>query len=220
MQFAPLSPTWFLGYDVLFEIFFAVITFLISWLAFRVYRLTASNRTKLFAAAFLFISLSYTIELVYNFMIVTALNQNIHYSITFLTINVLHTLGIFSQAILMVIGLSILTYACLRVNKRRVLALILALTLSVILLEEDPLFYYFIFSTIFLAFISAYFFENYLSHKQLKTGLLSLGFVFLLLAKFYYIFSESNLLFYALGHFLELIAYTFITANLVLVLKK
>jgi len=218
MNIFSLLPEWFQAYGIILELFFAIITFLISGLAFRVYRLTNDKRTELFGFAFLFMSLSYFMESLFNILINLGLEDFLVFN--FFTLNKLFILSVYSRIILMTLGLSILAYMTLKIKNARALILIILTTTPLLLFADEPLQNYFIISVVYLIFISAYYVSNYIDNKNTKTTLIAIAFTFLLFSKIVYVFSISNILFYVAGTLIEVVSYSLILLNFALVLKK
>ena len=219
MSFTYFSPGWFFGYDIALELSFAVISLMVALFAFRIYRLTSQRYAKLFGISFTLISISYFIQSIFNFLIVTNANQRICDAFRFQSVSLFNILSIYFHIIFMTIGLVVLTYMTLKTEKRRILWLLLAISLPAIFLTET-LYMFFLLSTVYLAFISWYYIRNYLRNMQTKTLLVAIAFVFLLFGSMHFIISVNHQVFYVIGHILELFAYLFILWNFYLVRKK
>src|SRR3989344_1468178 len=190
------SPSWFTGYDVLFELFFAIISLAIAFFAYKIYTLSDQRPVKLLSISFLLISLSYAAR-----------------SLPF------KEFSVYAHVILFLTGLAILLTATLR-PKKATLCTLIAVTLGSLVLISNILLAYYILSSVYLALISWHYIQNYLSNRQTKTLLVALAFIFLFFGSFHFFMSVNHELFYVIGYFLELLAYLLILANLYLVLKK
>lgn len=220
MVLAYFSPSWFFGYDVALELMFAVVTLVVSLFAFRIYRATNDNQIKLFGTAFSLISVSYFIQSIFNFMIVSTLNENVCSFLKIESMEFFDSLGIYFHVLFMTIGLVLLTYMTFKSKKPKILFLLLAISLIAIFLGSNLLYNFFLISSIFLSFLSLHFMSNYLKNKQVKTLLIAIAFLLLLFGSLHFILSVDHSLFYALGHILELLAYILIFTNFYLVRKK
>ena len=215
-----LIPNWFFGYDVLLELAFAIITLVVSFFAFKIYKLTAQRQPKLFGISFLLISLSYFVRSFVNFAIIIKLNEDICRVLKVVSVNTWNSFGIYAYVILFIAGLITLAYMTIKVNNSRLYALLLTIPIIILLLSPNPLYLYYIISSILLVFIAIHYFKNYIKRKQPKTLLVLTAFAFLLFGNIHFIFSVNHGLFYIIGHFLELGAYLLILTNLILVIKK
>ncbi len=220
MIYSYLSPEWFYGYDAGFELAFAVISLVVSLFAFRIYKKTSQRLVRLFGFSFLLISLSYFIESVLNYFIVTYLNGQMPVVEKLTSVAGFEYIGILTHIVFMTIGLSILLYATLKDRRLRLLWFLIIISLAAILFNEDTLYMFYMVSTIFLAFISWHFILNYLRNKQAKTLLVALAFIFLLIGNFHFLISVNHQLFYVIGHVLEFVAYAFILINFYLVQRQ
>lgn len=219
MSLAYLAPSWFYGYDVILELLFAVITLVVALFAFRVYKKTDQRPVRLFGISFLLISISYIIQSIFNFLIISEMNRQICTMIKLNSIAFFNLLGIYTHMLFMTLGLVILIVMTCKA-KKRILWLLLLISILGIFFSSNSLYMFFLFSTIYLAFISFHFIKNYLNKKKTNSLLIALAFLFLLFGNFHFIISVDHALFYAIGHILELAAYMLIATNLYLVLKK
>lgn len=220
MVHLPFVPEWFFGYDVLLELAFAVITLIVSFYAFKIYKLSGQRQSKLFGTAFLFISVSYFVQSFLNFLIISKLNENICATFKINSIHFFNTLGVYTHIILFGIGLVTLTYMTLRIKNVKTYSLLLIITILSLLLSSNTLYLFYLLSSVLLIYIFVHYLTNYLNNKQSKTLLVLIAFAMLLFGHIHFIFSLNHGLYYVIGHFLELVAYLLILINLILVVKK
>ena len=126
--------------------------------------------------------------------------------------------GVYMHMLLMTIGVGMLLYMMLKINKPRIFYVTGTLALLPIIFSPTGFFYPI--ASIILVFISFSFIENYLEDKNTKTLLVAIAFLFLLAGNVHFIFLTNHEVFYVLGHFLELAAYILLLANFLMVLKK
>lgn len=219
MTLVSVGPAWFFGIDIVFELVFAIITLIVSIFAFKIYKISLQKQVKLFGVAFLLISISYFIESILNYLILSKLNENICQVMKINSVVILNGLGVSINILLMTMGLALLAFMTFKTEKLRIYWLTLSMALFAIFFSRNALFLFFLFASIFLIFISWYYVDNYLKNKQIKTLLVAVAFIFLLFGKIHFIFSVDHKLFYVIGHFLEIIAYLLILWNLYLVRK-
>ena len=220
MSFAHFAPTWFFGYDVALELIFAIVSLVVSIFAFKIYKATDQKPVKLFGTSFLFISLSYFMQSLFNFLIISKLNEQVCVIVKMQSVYLFDTICMFTHMIFMIVGLVILTYMSFKSEKKSLLMLLLVISLLSIFLSRNKLYMFFLFSSIYLIFIAWHFISNYLRNKQKKTLLIAIAFLFILFGNIHFLFSVSHQLMYAIGHILELLAYLLILWNFYLVLKK
>jgi hypothetical protein len=216
-----LVPGWFIGYNIVLQMVFAIITFLVSIFSYKISVLSEQRQPKLFSIAFRFLSIGYFIEALFNFLILFRLNENISLALKLISVTVFTTIIIYAHIILFTVGLVTLTYMTLRIKKIRAYWLLLIISILPFFFVEDPLFLYHILSTIFLSYIFIHYFSNFTHRKKANTLLVLIAFGFLLLSSIEFIFSVNmSEIYYVTGHFLELIAYLLILLNLILVQRN
>jgi hypothetical protein len=213
-------PAWFLGYNVALHLVFAIITLLVSIFAFRIHRLSGQRQPKLFATAFLFISLAFFIEATLNFLILHKINENISLALKIISVSNLNLIILNAHLILFTVGLMTLAYMTFRIKSAKAYSLLLIINLVALFLASNPLLFYYITSFILLVYIFIHYLLNYLSKKRINSLLVFIAFVLLSLSNIPILFSVMHHeIFYAVGHFIELFAYLLILINLILVLK-
>lgn len=220
MVLVSLSPSWFYGYDIVLELFFAIISIMVTILAFKIYKKTSQKNVTLFGTSFLFIGVSYIIQSFINFLILSKLNENVCIVFKVQSVSLFNNLGILVHILFMTIGLCLLVYLTFKQEKIRILLLLILVSVFGIFLSKNILYTFYLFSTLFLIIISWYFISNYLKNKKINTLTIAIAFLFLLFGNFHFLISVNHQLFYALGHVLELIAYILILINYSMVLKK
>lgn len=214
------APDWFIGYDIFLELAFAVITAFVSWHAFKVYKITSQNKSRLFGISFAFISISYFMQSFLNYSIVSNLNQNICEAIKLNNLVLLNNVGALIHTVFFIIGLLTLVYMTLNIKSQKAFLLLGAIIFTALFYSAGTFLAFYTLSSILLLFIVVHYFENYLHHKQLKTLLSLAAFIFLLFGSVHYLLSVNHAVFYVISHILELIAYLLILADLILVVKK
>ena len=220
VAFTHLAPSWFVGYDIFLEGMFALITLAVSFLAFKIYRQTSEKRVKLLSQAFFFIAISYLFQSFFNGLMLVKATERIPLILKIKQILLFQAFGVYLQILFMMVGLAILLYMTFKTEKRRIFWFLLTVTILPLLFIPNPFEVFFLFSTLYLGFILWHFIDNYREHRQAKTLLVTLAFLFLLIGKAHFLVAVNHQVFYVIGHLLELIAYLLILANLLLVLRK
>ncbi|MFH1209672.1 MAG: hypothetical protein V1663_02695 [archaeon] len=215
-----IIPNWFLGYDILLEVVFAVVTLLVALYAYKVYKFTEQRQSKLFALSFFLISISYLIQSILNFLILNKLNDNICTMLQIKSVTTLNLIGIYTHIFFFIAGLIVLTYTTLKIKDTRVLSLLFILSFLSLIFSLNKINLFYILSSIFFVYISLYYLFVYLKTKHTKNLLVLIAFIFLLFAHIHFIFSLTYGSFYVIAHLLEFIAYLLILIDLILVLKK
>ncbi|MFH1848659.1 MAG: hypothetical protein ABH879_00570 [archaeon] len=219
MVLLSVSPGWFYGYDVILEMFYAIISLAVAALAFRIYRKTSQRNVGLFGASFFLIGTSYLIQSIINFLIISEINENICQAIKIQSVFVFNYLGMLVHVFFMTAGLSVLVYLTCRQEKARMLFLLMGISLSGIFLSRNITYAFYLFSTMFLSVICWHFISNHMRNKKSKTMLTAVAFLFLLFGNLHFIVSVNHGLFYVIGHLLGLVAYLLILTNYYLIRK-
>ena len=215
-----MAPQWFYGYDVGFELLFAVITIIVAIFAYRIYKATNQNYAKYLSIAFFLIGLSNIFQSIINFLILTKLNENICGFVKIQSVAYFNTIGAYIHMILFLIGLVYLVFMTFKSENKTILTLLVLVSLLSMFLSSNILYTFYLLSSIYLIIISLYFIRNYLKNKKTQTLLIAVAFLFLLFGSIHFLFSVNHQLFYAIGHLLEFIAYVLIFTNLIMVRKK
>jgi hypothetical protein len=219
MAYVFVSPSWFFNYSIILEVIFAVITLIVSYYAFKVYRLTETKTTKLFSTAFVFICLSYVIQSMLNIIILWKLDDQVVSLINLRDVALLNLFGLYAHALFFIIGLIILAYVNFKTDNIKILFLMVALMIASIFFTPNKLMLFYMLSAIILAFIVFSYFLNYVRHKTPNTMLVLIAMIFLLFAALHYLFAVEQEIYYVIGHVLEFIAYSMILTNLLLILN-
>jgi hypothetical protein len=220
MGFGYLAPAWFFGVDVIFQLIFGVITLLVAVYAFHIYKVTEKRQLEIFGLSFLLISISYLIQSLFNFLVLSKLDEGVCNAMKIPSVALFNTMGVFAHMIFMTGGLVLLGFMTFKTSKIRIFWLMLASTLLAVLLSLNHLYVFYVMTSVFLLFIAWHFIENYSKKKQTKTLLVAIAFVLLLLGRMQFVLALNDPMFYVIGHVLELFAYLFILWNFLLVRKR
>jgi hypothetical protein len=215
-----IVPSWFNGYDMWIEFAFALVTLLVSIYAFRVYKLSKQNQSKLFGIGFALISASYFIQSLLNWVIDEGLEHEISITLKTGSIFFLNDLGIYSHIILFGLGLITLTYMTFKVKSAKIYSFMVIILGLSFLFSSNPLFAFYILSCILLVYVCLHYFMNYIKHRQNGALMIFISFVLLLFGGIHFIFSITHSIYYVLAHLLGLAAYMIILINLFLIVKK
>lgn len=220
MGYVFVSPTWFFTYSIFLEVLFAIITLIVSYYAFKIYRLTDQKPTKLFSTAFIFIALSYTIQALLNSIILWKFTDNVINIMRLRDAALLNLFGLYAHALFFIIGLSILAYVHFKTDNIKILFLMISLVVASIFFSWNKLMLFYFLSSIILLFIVLNYFMNYTRKKNTNTFLVLIGMIFLLFASLHFLFAIDHEIYYVIGHVLDFFAYSFILINLIIILKN
>lgn len=209
------APAWFFGYDIALKVLFAVISLAVAHYAYKISRLTGKNQPRLFALSFGLFSFAYFSQAVFNTLMAKTLYAgsidcmvSVVQSASFYDV-----IGMVLHMVLMTAGLALLTYMTFKVKKPRVFWLLLLLSGLAIFTSSQPLYMFYLLSTIYLLFLAWHFLDNYLLHKHKHTLIIAIAFAFLLFRSIHFVFSIEYELFYVIGRLAELGGYLLILWN-------
>lgn len=212
-----MTPAWFAGYDVVFEVFFFIISIIIGLFALKVYRGTNQKLAKYFGYGFLLISVAYLIQVIFNLFSLTNINSQICNAIQAPSIASIDAIGTYVFMFFMIAGIVTILFVSLKSNTEWTLWLLLATAIIAITLSRNPIYVFYLLSSLFLAFITIHFIVYYYKNKDLKTLLVALAFLFLWFGTFHFLISVNHEVFYVIGYALEFIAYLLILSNWIII---
>jgi uncharacterized protein involved in response to NO len=182
-----LIPNWFFGFDIGMEMLFAVVTILVSIIAFRIYSMTEDRKVKLFGLAFLFIGLSYIAWAGINLWFTQLIGDETR-ELSIESIATIGVIGLYSYIILFISGLINLVSTTCESYKGRAYYLLFGLSLLVIVSSINKLITFRIVSAFLLFFVAYHYFEEYLKNKNKKTLYVMLAITLLFISNVTFIF--------------------------------
>jgi hypothetical protein len=213
------SPFWFLGYDILLECLFALVTFAVAMYSFRIYKISSQKELKFFGVSFFLISLSYFLWAILNGFAVSKLAAQRCCFLDFNSIGRLLTIGAYAHIVFFLAGLVTLTYTSFKTKNYKIFMLLSSLVLLIAFLVEEKYLILYLLSAVLFFFIAYNYLEEYQIKKNKKVLLILIAFVFLFFGRLGFVFSLAHQTSYVFGHLLELLAYTLILISLILVIK-
>ncbi|MBU0757186.1 MAG: hypothetical protein KKF44_03920 [Nanoarchaeota archaeon] len=220
MTLVYFSPQWFFGYDIVLEIFFFIIALITSLLALRVYKLTNAQQAGLFSLSFMLISISYLIQSILNYLIISKLNESVCRIVKIQSVAQFDIIGFFAHIIFMTIGLAILVYMTLKVRKNSLLLLLIITNIGAIFYSKNSILMFFWLSSMYVGYLVLHFAVNYFKNRNFKSMTVVLAFMFLFFSNIHFLFTINHQLYYVIGHISEFIAYILFLTNFYLVLKR
>lgn len=220
-----LTPDWFIGKDVLIEVFSLVVLALVAIIAIRNYRLNKRNRKLLYLGlGFLLIAIAQLaavltkMVLYYDFGPSQAIGSAIITSNLVSSIDIFYHIGFFFHQFLTLCGLYII-YRLPREKKSigDYGIAIYFIIISAVLIQE---FYYLFHLTAFflLILIVEKYYEVFKENKFLNTKILMIAFGMLALSQLFFILSTLDFLF-ALANIIELMSYAVLLGLVIRILK-
>jgi len=212
-----LVPEWFSGFDVAFEMVFAIITLLVSFKAYRIYKMSAQRQVKLFSLSFLMISICYFAQAALNFIILERIDEKIVSATDMITLVGINNVGAYIHMILFMLALITLAYMTLDIKSPKTYVLLCVISFISIVLAPNKLLLVYVVSLVMLFYILIHYLGNYLKIRRTQTLIVLIAFALLFVASIHSLLSLSRNLDYAIAHLLTLIAYILILVNLIMV---
>lgn len=209
-----LVPSWFLGYDILFELIFLIVTILISLYSFKIYNLTKESKPKLFGIGFLFISTGYLVQMIMNSIFFFFLKDLSFTPYQAYRVLMIYAISIYGYTSLMLLGIILIVYMTFNTKNMNILFLISILSLMILMIAIQKLLLFYVMSSIIAFFIALHFFKNYFNNKTKNSLLVLLGFTFIFIGYTVFVFSIDHHIYYFFGHFFKLLGYLFLLINL------
>ncbi len=214
-----LVPDWFIGYDIALEAIFAIVTLLVSFYAWKIFNVTRERNVRLFSLAFLFIALSYIAQSVLNLIILARLDDEVCVLMNLQNVYLLSLFGLYMHAILFLIGILLLAYLALKIHSFPTFVLMFFLIFTSLYFTPYKTFMLYLLSTVLLGFIVYYYLANYWANRKMTTLLVAVSMILLFVAYLFFIFAMDNMLYYIVGHVLELLAYLIVFVNLLIIFR-
>lgn len=229
------SPRWFWGIDAIFESIAILATALLAFYAYKLYKFTKKSSHKYFSLSFLMLSLAFLAKVITNlFLYFPGLRKTIDFFILRYYIlsntNLIYAIGNLAYRFLMLLGLLGIFWVIGKSREKNKLLILLyfisaisfisifsAIT-SYFIFELYPLFH--ITAALFLAYISYFYYNNYLKKKKDTTFRIFLSFLLIFLSQLVFIFVLIDLRTYVIAEFLQLAGYFLLLYEYSLLTKK
>jgi hypothetical protein len=214
-----LVPEWFFELGIGLEILFAVVSFIVSWYAFKLYKLSEQREIRLFSISFALISLSYVIKSILMLFVLS----NVESGMRALNIGKLQMIGIvsvYAHIALFTLGIVTLAYMTLKKENCKAYLLLVSLTFFGIILGKDHLYAFSVISSVILLYITLNYLFEYLHNKNNKTLLIFTAFAFLFISGAGFALAPSYYLNFVFGHLIELASYLLIILSLILTIRR
>jgi len=191
------GPAWFQGYDIAFNVIFAVVAILIAGLSYKAKAITDEKKYAYFGTAFILIAISYLLFVVFalisNTYLIYLLNA---FDFVF-----------FIHMLFMLLAFTMLLIVMLKIKDRKVIALFLVFILLFVLFSYQYFIKFHIIAFFLLGFLTLQFYRNYQAKKNINTKLVYVSFFLLTCSHiFFAVINASQALFVA-GEVLQLLGF-------------
>jgi len=215
------SPIWFFGYDSVLDLISFVITMLIGFYSYKIYKLTGKKNYFYLYLAFLLLSIALVVKSFANLSLYFDLLHRIGVRDTRLFGYQMAALALFGHVLLTLLGYITLIALTLKLKGKRIVSLLFFLVILTVLLAKNSfMFFHLISFALVLLYVTPYFYENYMNVKNVKALLVFLCFLFLSFSHLFLALVFYNNYLYVIGIILQMAGYLMLLINLLLVFKK
>ena len=211
-------PTWFAGFNVMFEILFMFATALVAFYAYKIYRISRQREPKLFGISFASLSISYLVLAIVNIFFITV-SENNTFGLVIKRIMDVRNVAIALYIVFFIIGFVTLLYTTLRIERARLYGLLILLTFTAINFSLNKVFMIYFVSSLFLLFINYHYYMEYRKKQNTNILLVLIGMLFLFISNIVFLPETQVISTYVVSHISELVGYGFIVASLIKVMQ-
>lgn len=208
-----LGPRWFLGVDVLFDIFFLAVTLIVAIIALRAHRFFKEGKYFHLGVGFALLALNYLILAITNFL-VFAREGEVEFAferLMNLQVVIAHAHDL--RAILFLLALTVLALLYLRIPDLWAKSLIVLLVLFGFALSGDAGSMFYVLASLLLLAIIVKLGESYLRHPSKYALLVLLGFLGILVGRVLLSVLFVSPVLYVVAHIITLAGYSSILAS-------
>jgi hypothetical protein len=218
MIYSYIIPPWFIGFDIIIQFLFAIVSIAVAVYAYKVYKISKEKNIEQFSLGFLFISISYILMALVTLFIYFQISGGPR-EIAIEHLQLTGLVGLILYMSLFIIGLINLFWVNNKKNKKETYFLIIILGLLAVFTNFNYIAAFHLTASIILLFINFHYAKDYIKNKNHKTLLVFIAFIFLFLghAEFLFPVTYSE---YVIAHLLELVSYTLILVSLIRTLRK
>ncbi|MBN1175420.1 hypothetical protein JXA48_02130 [Candidatus Woesearchaeota archaeon] len=218
------APLWFIQCEIGIQLIFAIVTLLVAFYAYRVYRIARQKNSFYLGAGFLSISIAYFIQAFFNFLLLRRVTTCGFLSFmaghpvqSTMTLSVL---VVFLHMVFMVAGFSVLSYITLKERNIKSFYLILALSIASLVFAANMSIMFYVLLTIMLAFITIQYSLRFNKKPTTDTFIVFLGFGMVFLGTIQLALASALGALYVSGHIVTLAGYFLLLINLMRVVRK
>ena len=206
------------GIDSFFELLIIIVSLIIAYSGYRIYKIIEDKKYKIFSLGFLALSISFIFKILSNLTIFYKVRIN-YVGLPFIGIMQWKYMELFNFAsfifykVFHVIGFLILFFVITNTYKKDKILTMLYLGIIAVLFS---IYFNFIFDltiAILLLFLTMHFYQNYEKQKSKNAFLVFLAFLLMLVSHCFFMFSDMNLIFYLIGEILLMASFLNLLIN-------
>jgi len=228
------TPTWFNGWDIVFNLVILVVAILIAAYSWRIYKINKENRFAYFSLAFIMIAISLLFKLstsgILYFEPIRDTAANVLEPITnpgSTLADILYRVGFFLEMAPMLGGLLLIFLISQKPRERlhkfyevSQIALFVYLVLLISIISNFKFFVFYLTSTVLLALIVLNYYKNYLNNNNKNTLKVMIAFLFAMFANIFFIFIFVWEGFYFIGQTVLLIGFLGLLTTYTKIMRK
>jgi len=216
------TPTWFNGWDIVFDAVGLLVALLIAGYSWRVYRLHKENKLAYFSLAFVSIAVSFAVKVFTSAILyfkpvrdVTAVVLNPITGPSLQFADLFYRSAFFLQMLAMLCALLLIFFISQKSRSRlkkyyevSQIGLFVYLVLLISIVSNFQYFVFYLTSTVLLSLIVLNYYKNYLNaDKNKNTHKVMLSFLLMLLGNIFFVFVFFHNGFYVIGEVLVLLGF-------------
>ncbi|MFW6378492.1 MAG: hypothetical protein ACOCZV_00550 [Nanoarchaeota archaeon] len=219
-----VTPYWFSFSQIVIQLIFTIVTFLIAYKSYSVYKICNQRTSKLYAYGFLGVTIGYLMQALLHTFVVANVSSNDIISVVSQEMARTSTIQLSAIPVIIgmvatLIGLSIIAFVTLRVKNEQVLLLTMILALISIITPFYPITYH-LTASVFLIFITIQYYRRFEEKRTGNSQTVFLGFLFILLGTILLTLTKMMSATYIIGHFVALFGYILLLWSLMKVVRK
>ncbi|MFP4119228.1 MAG: hypothetical protein ACLFTH_04205 [Candidatus Woesearchaeota archaeon] len=217
-------PNWFTISEIGIQALFVIVTLLIAYNAYKVYRISGHRSSLLYGAGFLGLGVGYFMQALLHIFLFFGVSSKDILAVASQQATVTSTVQLSAIPTVLgmvatIAGLATIAYVTLKEKNPKVLILLIVLGMVSITTPYYPVTYH-LAASIFLGFITIQYFKHHERKRNAQSMAVYLGFGFILLGTLQLALSDVMSTFYILGHFVALIGYLLLLWSLMKVVSK
>src|SRR3989344_368695 len=206
------------GIDSIFEFLIIIVSLIIAYSAYKIYKILGDKKYKIFSLGFLALAVSFIFKILSNLTIFYRVRIE-HVAFSFIGIMQWRYMELFNftsfifYKIFYITGFLILFFVITHTYKKDKVLTMMYFGIIAVLFSIYFNFIFHLTLVILLFFLIMHFYENYEKHKSKNAFLVFLAFLMMLISHTLFIFSDFNLIFYLAGEILLLISFLNLLIN-------
>lgn len=209
----------FYSIDLAFGLVSALVAFFIAGYAMRGYLLTRDRTGLFFSSTFFLIALGLLSRVLFDYLVKFELTYNPRF-VALQGMTSLQALALILSIFLITSGYVFLIALFFKIRSKRVVALLIILVAILTLSTSNAYLTAHVIPAVLLFFVLLHTTENFLKKRTTNAFLVFASFAVLLASELLFLLILKSISFYFIGSTLRVLAYLFLLANMLLVLKR